>query len=203
MENSKGYYLLYPILGIMELINTPLKALYLFIVPVVYGLASHYKSWLKLPIIPEAIEDILGFLGQFEMLVEIAKIALPLILILREIAIVIEIGRKLHDIETERFTREFPTKKEERPKKIHLIGKWKNKGAVIRIIYSEIEVKKWNERSTDILQNFNEHFVGEIFQCVDGNTLLIKMKTAGNRKRRKRDEWFDEMLEEELRGLNE
>lgn len=189
MEHSKYKTLLCLILGMMDILNTPLKALYLPIPIVAYILALFNRDRLMLPLLPAAIQPV------YELCISILLVA---VCVLLEIAVVVTVGRRVHDEETKLFAEVFQNQ-HTCNQTIHLIYKRKRNGITIRKIYTHIEKGKWNERSADILQLFNAHFVdSRRFQYAKGNSRIIIMKTAEGIEKPIKTEWHDSALDKDM-----
>lgn len=196
MEHSKDKVVLYIILGVMEFMNTPLKTLYLPIPIVAYILALFNRDRLMFPLIPAAIQPV------YELCV---NILLTVIFVLLVIAVIIAVGRRVHDEETSLFVEAFRNPQayqSESNVKIHLIYKRKRNGITVRKIYSHRTKEEWNEQSASILQKFNAHFVDSCrFQYAKGNSLIIIMRTADGIEKPIRAEWHDGALDKDLEEM--
>lgn len=194
MEHSKNKVILCLILGFMEFMNAPLKALYLTIPIVVYIYALLNKDRLMLPLIPAEIQPM------YELCVYILLIAIFVLLV---IAVIVAVGRRIHDEETKLFTEAFHNSQTHN-QTIHLIYKRKRNSITIRKIYTHIEKGKWNERNADILQLFNAHFVdGCRFQYAKGNSRIIIMKTAEGIEKPVKKEWHDSELDKAIEEMED
>lgn len=105
-----------------------------------------------------------------------------MVFVLLLVAVVVSVGRRVYNEETALFVEVFcnsHTNQNKYPVKLYLIYKRTRNGITVRKIYSHIEKGKWDERSVDILQLFNAHFVDSCrFQYAKGNSRIIIMKTA-------------------------
>lgn len=196
MEHSKKKVALCMILGVMEFINTPLKALYLLIPIGAYILALFNREKFMFPLIPAAIQPV------YELCVNILLIV---ILVLLAIAVIVTVGRKVHNEETALFAEVFHNPQayqHESNLKLHLIYKRKRNGITERRIYSHIEKGRWNEQSANILQLFNAHFVdARRFQYVKGNSRIIIMRTADGIEKPIKTEWYDGALDKDIEEM--
>lgn len=193
MEHSKYKTLLCLILGMMDILNTPPKALYLPIPIVAYILVLFNRDRLMLPLLPAAIQPVYALC---------INILLVTVCVLLEIAVVVTVGRRVHDEETKLFAEVFHNQQAYN-QTIHLIYKRKRNGITIRKIYTHIEKGKWNERSADILQLFNAHFVDDRFQYVKGNSRIIIMKTADGIEKPIKTQWHDSTLDKDMEEMDD
>lgn len=182
----------------MEFMNAPLKALYLIIPIVVYIYALLNRDRLMLPLIPAEIQPM------YEICVNILLIAIFVLLV---IAVIVAVGRRVHDEETAQFAeaiRNSQAYPQESNMKLHLIYKRKRNGITVRKIYSHIEKGRWNERSADILQLFNAHFVdSDRFQYAKGNSRIIIMRTADGIEKPIKEEWHDSALDKAIEEMED
>lgn len=183
------------VLGIMEIKNFPMKARFLFIPPGAYIFALWNKDRLMLPFIPTAIQPM------YELCLNIVLIVLLVLLL---IAVVVSVGRKVHDEETALFLESFQNSQAYQHKgtlKLHLIYKRKRNGITVRKIYSHETREEWNKRYKEILQKFNAHFVDARFQYSQGNSYIIIMRTADGIEKPIKSEWHDSALDKDLEEL--
>lgn len=195
MEHSKNKIILCLILGVMEFMNAPLKVLFLSIPLGSYIFALLNKDKLMLPFIPTTIQPV------YKLCVNIILIVLFVLLL---IAVVVSIGRKVHDEETALFLEAFqnPQAYQHKDKlKLHLIYKRKKNGITVRKIYSHETREEWNKRCTEILQKFNAHFVDARFQYSQGNSYIIIMRTADGIEKPIKSEWHDSALDKDLEEI--
>lgn len=195
MEHSKDKTVLCMVLGIMEFMNAPLKTLFLSIPLGAYIFALWNKDRLMLPFIPTSIQPM------YELCVNIILIALFVLLL---IAVVVSVGRKVHDEETALFLEAFQNSQaypHNGKLKLHLIYKRKRNEITVRKIYSHQTKEEWNKRCTEILQKFNAHFVDARFQYSQGNSYIIIMRTADGIEKPVRAEWHDSALDKDLEEI--
>lgn len=195
MEHSKDKIVLCMVLGVMEFMNVPLKALFLSIPLGAFIFALWNKDRLIFPFIPTAIQPM------YELCVNIILIALFILLL---IAVVVSVGRKVHDEETALFLEAFQNPHIYQHKdtlKLHLIYKRKRNGITVRKIYSHHTREEWNKRCTEILQKFNAHFVDARFQYSQGNSYIIIMRTADGIEKPIKAEWHDSALDKDLEEI--
>ena len=193
MEHSQNKTGLCGVLGIMEFMNAPLKMLYLLIPIITYILALFNRDRLTLPLLPAAIQPVYALC---------INILLVTVCVLLEIAVVVTVGRRVHDEETKLFAEVFHNQQTYN-QTIHLIYKRKRNGITIRKIYTHIEKGKWNERSADILQLFNAHFVDDRFQYAKGNSRIIIMKTADGIEKTVKTQWHDGALDQDMEEMGD
>lgn len=193
MEHSQNKTGLCGVLGIMEFMNAPLKMLYLLIPIITYILALFNRDRLTLPLFPAAIQPVYALC---------INILLVTVCVLLEIAVVVTVGRRVHDEETKLFAEVFHNQQTYN-QTIHLIYKRKRNGITIRKIYTHIEKGKWNERSADILQLFNAHFVDDRFQYAKGNSRIIIMKTADGIEKPVKTQWHDGALDQDMEEMGD
>jgi hypothetical protein len=193
MEHSQNKTGLCGVLGIMEFMNAPLKMLYLLIPIITYILALFNRDRLTLPLLPAAIQPVYALC---------INILLVTVCVLLEIAVVVTVGRRVHDEETKLFAEVFHNQQTYN-QTIHLIYKRKRNGITIRKIYTHIEKGKWNERSADILQLFNAHFVDDRFQYAKGNSRIIIMKTADGIEKPVKTQWHDGALDQDMEEMGD
>ena len=193
MEHSQNKTGLCGVLGIMEFMNAPLKMLYLLIPIITYILALFNRDRLTLPLLPAAIQPVYALC---------INILLVTVCVLLEIAVVVTVGRRVHDEETKLFAEVFHNQQTYN-QTIHLIYKRKRNGITIRKIYTHIEKGKWNERSADILQLFNAHFVDDRFQYTKGNSRIIIMKTADGIEKPVKTQWHDGALDQDMEEMGD
>lgn len=151
IKYSKHYVILCMYLGILELINTPLK-LWKMIIPIaVYSAGMHYRDKLEIPMIPESAYSIVD---------KVECIVLTLLLLIVMIVVVIKIGRDLYATETDDLRLAIAEEDDDNKKYVHLVYKRKKDGYIVRKIYSKTVAKKWrkNEVREKIRKNFSEHF---------------------------------------------
>lgn len=177
----------------MEFMNAPLKMLYLLIPIITYILALFNRDRLTLPLLPAAIQPVYALC---------INILLVTVCVLLEIAVVVTVGRRVHDEETKLFAEVFHNQQTYN-QTIHLIYKRKRNGITIRKIYTHIEKGKWNERSADILQLFNAHFVDDRFQYAKGNSRIIIMKTADGIEKPVKTQWHDGALDQDMEEMGD
>lgn len=198
MKHSKNKVILCLILGFMEFMNAPLKALYLTIPIIAYILALFNRERLMLPLIPAAIQPV------YELCINILLIVVFVLLL---VAVVVSVGRRVYNEETALFVEAFQNSQvyqHESNVKIHLIYKRKRNGITVRKIYSHRTKEEWNERSASILQKFNEHFEkGERFHYAKGNSLIIIMRTADGIEKSIKEEWHDSALDKAIEEMND
>ncbi len=193
MEHSQNKTGLCGVLGIMEFMSAPLKMLYLLIPIITYILALFNRDRLTLPLLPAAIQPVYALC---------INILLVTVCVLLEIAVVVTVGRRVHDEETKLFAEVFHNQQTYN-QTIHLIYKRKRNGITIRKIYTHIEKGKWNERSADILQLFNAHFVDDRFQYAKGNSRIIIMKTADGIEKPVKTQWHDGALDQDMEEMGD
>ncbi len=193
MEHSQNKTGLCGVLGIMEFMNAPLKMLYLLIPIITYILALFNRDRLTLPLLPAAIQPVYALC---------INILLVTVCVLLEISVVVTVGRRVHDEETKLFAEVFHNQQTYN-QTIHLIYKRKRNGITIRKIYTHIEKGKWNERSADILQLFNAHFVDDRFQYAKGNSRIIIMKTADGIEKPVKTQWHDGALDQDMEEMGD
>lgn len=193
MEHSQNKTGLCGVLGIMEFMYAPLKMLYLLIPIITYILALFNRDRLTLPLLPAAIQPVYALC---------INILLVTVCVLLEIAVVVTVGRRVHDEETKLFAEVFHNQQTYN-QTIHLIYKRKRNGITIRKIYTHIEKGKWNERSADILQLFNAHFVDDRFQYAKGNSRIIIMKTADGIEKPVKTQWHDGALDQDMEEMGD
>lgn len=198
MEHSKGKIFLCLMLGVMEFMNIPLKILYLLFPVVVYIFALFNKERLMLPFLPAAIQPVY---------VSCINILLIVVFVLLLGAVVVSVGRRVYNEETALFVEAFcnsHTNQDKYPVKLHLVYKRTKNGITVRKIYTHIEKGKWNERSTDILQLFNAHFVDSCrFQYAKGNSRIIIMKTAEGIEKPVKTQWHDGALDQDMEEMGD
>lgn len=195
MEHSKGKIFLCLMLGVMEFMNTRLKILYLLFPVVAYILALIGANHFMLPFLPAAIQPV------YESCINILLIV---VLVLLEIAVVVSVGRRVYNEETALFVEAFYNymNQNKYPVKLHLVYKRTKNGITVRKIYTHIEKGKWNERSADILQKFNAHFVDSCrFQYAKGNSRIIIMRTADGIEKPVKTEWHDNALDRDIEEI--
>lgn len=193
MENSKNKIVLCMILGIMEFMNTPRKVLYLFIPIGAYIFALFNRERFMLPLLPAAIQPV------YELCI---NILLAMVFALFEIAVAVTVGRRVHDEETKLFA-EALHNPQTYNQTIHLIYKRKRNGITVRKIYTHIKKENWNDRSADILQKFNAHFVGaNRFQYAKGNSHIIIMRTADGIEKPIKAEQHDSALDRDIEEMD-
>lgn len=193
MEHSKKYVLLNLILGIMELLNVPVKLGFMIIPVGIYAISLHFKEYLALPFIPEQIKH------EYDILIN----ALLLILFVLSIMVVIVIlGRSLHDRENMVIREAFEGKKENKTI-IHLIYKRKKGDRIERRIYSHTISDEWNDKSVylKILKIFDEHFGGEKFITDINNSRITIMKTKKGFIKPITEKYHDEKLDKEMEEI--
>ena len=193
MEHSQNKTGLCGVLGIMEFMNAPLKMLYLLIPIITYILALFNRDRLTLPLLPAAIQPVYALC---------INILLVTVCVLLEIAVVVTVGRRVHDEETKLFAEVFHNQQTYN-QTIHLIYKRKRNGITIRKIYTHIEKGKWNERSADILQLFNAHFVDHSFQYAKGNSRILIIKTADGIEKPVKTQWHDGALDQDMEEMGD
>lgn len=193
MKHSKDKMGLCGVLGIMEFMNVPLKLLYLLVPIIAYICALFGADHFIFPIIPTVIQPV------YELGVNILLIV---IFVLLMIAVIVTVGRKVYDEETALFVEAFynlHTNPNRCPAKLYLIYKRTKNGITVRKIYSHETKEAWNERSKEILQKFNAHFVDSCrFQYAKGNSCIIIMKTAEGIEKPIKTEWHDSALDKDM-----
>lgn len=189
MEHAKTKTILYAILGVQEMMNAPLKTVYLLLPLGVFLFAMKKRELLMVSAIPNEIHD------EYESIIIILLISMFIMLVL---AIIVSIGRKLHDEESAIIADVF---RKEHNGKLELIYKRKKADITIRKFYTHIEKGKWNEHCEDILQRLNAHFVEERFHYEYENSLIIIMRTANGIEKQPRTEWRDDELERDLEDM--
>lgn len=192
MEHSKNYVILNLILGIMELLNAPIKLVFMVIPVGVYLISVHFKDYLAIPLITGRMK------GKYDMFIN----SLLLVLFLLAIMIVIvTLGRTLHNKETETFREAFKGK-EENKAIIHLIYKRKKGNRIERKIYSHTIPDEWNNKNVylKILKIFDEHFETDKFITDTGNSRITIMRTKKGFNKSIKEKYFDERLE---KGMEE
>lgn len=197
MEHSKNKIILCLILGVMEFMNSPRKVLYLFIPIGAYIFALFNRERFTLPLLPAAIQPV------YELCINILLVTVCALLV---IAVIITIGRKVYNQETSWLREAFSnlhTYQNEAPVKLCLIYKRKRNGITVRKIYSLEIVEAWNERSREILQKFNAHFVGaHRFQYAKGNSHIIIMCTADGIEKPIKAEQHDSALDRDIEEMD-
>lgn len=198
MEHSKNKTSLCGVLGIMEFMNVPLKMLCLFIPIIMYLLALFGADYFIFPIIPTVIQPV------YELGVNILLIV---IFVLLMIAVIVTAGRKVYDEETALFVEalyyNLHTNPNNCPAKLYLIYKRTKNGITVRKIYSHETKEAWNERSKEILQKFNAHFVDARFQYAKGNSCIIIMKTAEGIEKPVKTQWHDSTLDKDMEEMDD
>lgn len=195
MEHSKNKTGLCGVLGIMELMNVSLKMVYLFIPIITYILALIGADHFILPLISAGIQSM------YKICI---TSLLMLVFFLLLIAVVVSVGRRVYNEETALFVEAFYNymNQNKYPVKLHLVYKRTKNGITVRKIYTHIEKGKWNERSADILQKFNAHFVDSCrFQYAKGNSRIIIMKTADGIEKPVKTEWHDNALDRDIEEI--
>lgn len=198
MEHSQNKTGLCGVLGIMEFMNVPLKMLYLLFPIITYIFALLGTDYFILPLIPAAIKSL------YELCINILLIVVFVLLL---VAVVVSVGRRVYNEETALFVEAFcnsHTNQNKYPVKLHLVYKRTKNGITVRKIYTHIEKGKWNERSTDILQLFNAHFVDSCrFQYAKGNSRIIIMKTAEGIEKPVKTQWHDGALDQDMEEMGD
>ena len=196
MEHSKNKIVLCLILGIMEIMNAPLKALPLSIPLGAYIFALRNRDRMMLSFIPALIQPM------YELCIKILLMALFVLLL---VAVIVTVGRRVYNEETALFVECFQNQQvyqHESNVKIHLIYKRKRNGITVRKIYSHETKEAWNERSEKILHNFDAHFVdARRFHNAKGNSRIIIMKTKDGIEKPIKTEWHDNALEKDLEEM--
>ena len=190
MEHSKKYILLNIVLGVMELLNFPLKFLYLIVPVVVYVIGTRAKKYLELPYIPDAMQHVYDSTINILLLVMFVSILL---------AIITNIGKRLRDKENQVLVEALKGEKENGGA-VQLVYKRRHGAKIIRKIYSHTIPSVWNKKnvSAKILTMFNEHFDRTKFFIKPNNSRITILKTEMGIVADKKIVYRDEALDKEM-----
>ena len=190
MENSKKYVLLNLILGVMEILNAPVKLGFMIIPIGIYVISLRFKEYLALPFIPERIKH------EYDILI---NVLLLILFVLSIMVVIVTLGRSLHDRENMVIREAFEGKKENKTI-IHLIYKRKKGDMIERRIYSHTILDEWNDKSVSIkiLKIFDEHFEEEKFITDIHNSRVTIMKTKKGFTKPIKEKYHDEKLDKEM-----
>ena len=174
----------------MELLNFPLKFLYLIVPVVVYVIGTRAKKYLELPYIPDTMQDI------YDLIINILLWAMFILLLL---AIISNIGKRLRDKENQVLV-EALKGEEENGDAVQLVYKRRHGAQIIRKIYSHTIPVVWNKKSVSakILTMFNEHFDRTKFFIKPNNSRITVLKTEMGIMADEKIVYHDEALEKEM-----
>ncbi len=191
LEKSEKLVILDFILGIMQIMNKPIRLLW-FIFPIgVSGLGMmHYCGQIQIPKVPERVIPYIN---------KTIPYLLPVILVGGMMVFVYLFGTALRNKETEVFKKALNGTNED-VGVIKLIYKREKNGIIERRIYNDTVASVWNSKQVYpyILRNFNEHFWKEQFKEDPNNSKVTIMKTKEKYTVPDRREYRDEALEREM-----
>lgn len=193
MEHSKSFMLLHTYLAIQELLNTPIKAVLLLIPVGMYAFGLSMRGYIEITLLPVSYREMLGFCY---------SVLLIVMLLTFELAIMVSIGRALHNKETA-VIKEALRGTNENLEMIFLVYKRKNSNQIKRKIYSHIPKAVWDDKSVylRVLQLFDEHFFSDRFITDKQNSRIVIMNTRQGFIRPIKEEFHDEQLDSDMDGI--
>lgn len=178
------------VLGIMEIINIPVRILF-FIIPIgIYALGLYFRDYLEVPFIPDNMKN------GYNMLINGLLLMLFISLVLLTLLL---LGQSTYESETKVF-REALNGRKETKKNIHLVYKRRKNGVIERRIYSHTLSEEWNDRAVclKILKVFDEHFKSDKFVTDNKNSRVTIMKTVEGFTLPQKENYHDEALDKEM-----
>ena len=191
MEHSKSFVLLHIYLAIQEIMNTPIKAILLLIPIGMYlFIMTTMRGYLEMPFLSVASKEIM------RICINILLVVMMLVL---ELAVMVSIGRSLHNKETA-VIKEALRGTNEKLDIIHLIYKRKRGNQIERRIYSHVPKTVWEDKTVynRILQVFDEHFPSARFTTDKKNSRITIMQTKTGYYKPVKSEYHDQELDKAM-----